>query len=63
MLQFGVFKIVLLNILSQCGNWDGMPFPNKFMKVTKHFMARDVICHINEIFLLRNLYAVYSSGE
>lgn len=38
-------------------------FPTKFMKVTKHLMAKDVICHINEIFLLRNLYAIYSAGE
>lgn len=38
-------------------------FPTTFMKVTKHLMAKDVICHINEIFLLRNLYAIYSAGE
>lgn len=33
------------------------------MEVTKHFMAKDVICHINEIFLLKNPYAAYSAVE
>ena len=32
------------------------------MEVTKHFMAKDVICHINEIFLLRNLYTACSAA-
>jgi len=40
-----------------------MSFPTKFMEVTKHLIAKDVICHINEIFLLRNLYRAYSAGE